>query len=535
MENPGKPAREAGICGEVGGGSNGVEGLGHRQAAIGPKNRGRRHVDRAQLTANTGLMARYLIWALVAHLAATLFVITTILRRRKEPMAMLAWIFAVTTLPFVGVILYALFSETRVRRKASRRRHRVAQIVARLREQAVVRTPGLENGLATALPEDLHAVEQIGRRMSQMPATSGNTVQVFQEANATYAALEEAIRAARRHIHLEYYIWQPDETGRHFRDLIAEKARQGVECRLLLDAVGCWRLTRRFMRPLTEAGCQVAFFMPLYPSRRRISLHLRNHRKIVVIDGRVAFLGSQNIGDEYRGRLKRLSPWYDTHMRVCGPAALFLQQIFAEDWFFAHRESLTTAAYLPEPECTGDSVVQVLPSGPEEDISPLDQLVFAAVSTARSSIRLETPYFVPHAALRMALIHACYRGVRVQLVLPTRSDAPVVLWAGRSFYSELLEAGVEIYEFDGGMLHSKIVTVDDRWCMLGTANMDVRSFRLNFEVTALLYDQQVTQELSASIERHCARARRITLRDVWQRGAHLQLFEGVARLFAPLL
>jgi cardiolipin synthase len=480
-------------------------------------------------------MARYILCVFAAHVLVALFVIVTILRRRKEPMSMLAWIFAVVTLPFVGAALYGLISATRVRRKASRRRRRVAHLMARLKERAASRARGLEDGLANDLPEDLRTVEHIGLRLSQMPATAGNAVDVYQEANETYAALEEAIRGARQHIHLEYYIWQPDETGRHFRDLVAEKAREGVECRLLLDAVGCWRLTRRFTRPLKRAGCQVAFFMPLYPTRRRISFHLRNHRKIAVIDGRVAFLGSQNIGDEYRGRLKRLSPWYDSHMRVSGPAALFLQQIFTEDWLFATHESLTADAFFPTPECLGDSVMQVLPTGPEQDFSALGQLVFAAVSTAESTIRIATPYFVPYEALLVALIHACYRGVRVQLVLPTRSDATFVLWAGRSFYAELLEAGVEIYEFDGGMLHSKLVTVDDRWCMLGTANMDVRSFRLNFEVTALLYDRSVAQGLSASIERYCASARRVTLRDVWQRPAHQQLLEGVARLFVPLL
>lgn len=493
------------------------------------------HVDMAQLAANTDLMAQYWISALMVHGVLAFFVVVAVLRRRKEPMAMLAWIFAIVTLPFVGSLLYGLMNSTRVHRKAGRRRHRVAHLMSRLNQRAAGRVRGREDGQATDLPEDLRAIEELGRRVAQMPATSGNAVGVYQEANATYAALEEAIRAARRHIHLEYYIWQSDETGRHFRDLLVEKARQGVECRLLLDAVGCWRLARRFTRPLTEAGGQVAFFMPLYPLRRRFSPHLRNHRKIVVIDGQVAFVGSQNIGDEYRGRLKRLSPWYDTHMRVRGAAALFLQQTFAEDWAFATHQSLTDDAYFPEPEYAGDSIVQVLPSGPDQDISPLGQLVFAAVSTADSSIRIATPYFVPNSALRMALIHACYRGVRVQLVLPTRSDSPLVLWAGRSFYAELLDAGVEIYEFDAGMLHSKVVTVDDRWCMLGTANMDVRSFRLNFEVTALVYDRDVAEELSVSIERHCRAARRIGPRDVWQRRLPLQLFEGVARLFAPLL
>jgi cardiolipin synthase len=480
-------------------------------------------------------MTRYLILALAAHGLLALLVVAAVLRRRKEPMSMLAWIFAIVTLPFVGSLLWGLMDSTRVRRKAGRRRRRVAHLLARLKERTAQHARGLTDGLVTDLPDDLRAVEQLGRRLAQMPATSGNVVRIYQEANATYAALEEAIRAAQRHVHLEYYIWQPDRTGRHFRDLLVAKAREGVECRLLLDAVGCWRLTRRFTHPLVAAGCRLAYFMPLYPLRRRFSPHLRNHRKIAVIDGRVALLGSQNIGDEYRGRLKRLSPWYDSHMQVSGPAALFLQQTFAEDWLFATRESLIVEDYFPTPECAGDSVVQVLPTGPDQDVSALDQLVFAAVSTATASIRIATPYFVPGAALRMALVHACYRGVRVQLVLPTRSDSPFVLWAGRSFYSELLDAGVEIYEFDEGMLHSKIVTVDDRWCMLGTANMDIRSFRLNFEITALVYDRRVTQELSESIARYCERARCIGLREVWNRSLPLQLYEGVARLFAPLL
>lgn len=494
-----------------------------------------RRVDTSQSTANTDLMVQYLIWALVAHGVLALLAVTAVLRGRKEPMSMLAWIFAIVTLPFVGSILCWLMESTHIRRKAGRRRHRVAHLMSILNRRTADRMQETHGSRAVDLPEDLKAIEQMGQRLAQMPATSGNAVHIYQEANATYAALGGAIRAAERHIHLEYYIWQPDETGRHFRDLLIEQARRGVECRLLLDAVGCWRLTRRFVRPLTEAGCKVAFFMSLYPWRRRISIHMRNHRKIVVIDGRVAFVGSQNVGDEYLGRRKKLSPWYDTHMRVTGPATLFLQQTFAEDWFFATHESLIDDDYFPTPHRAGDSIVQILPSGPERDISPLGQIIFAAVSTARSNIRIETPYFVPDAALRMVLIHACYRGVRVQLVLPTRSTHPLVLWAGRSFYPKLLDAGVEIYEYDAGMLHSKIITVDDRWCMLGTANMDVRSFRLNFEITALLYDRRVTRELAESIERHCESARRIEPRDVWQRSLPLQLFEGVARLFAPLL
>jgi len=474
-------------------------------------------------------MLHYLAWALAAHCVLALAAVVSVLRGRKEPMAMLAWIFAVVTLPFFGSVFCWFMESSHVHRKAGRRRRRVAHLMSILNRRAAELVP------EAALSEDLQSIARLGRRLCQMPATYGNDVQIYQDADATYSALEAGIKSAEQSIHLEYYIWQPDGTGRHFRDLLVEKARQGVECRLLLDAVGCWRLTRRFLRPLTDAGCQVAFFTPLYPLRRRLSLHLRNHRKVVVIDGRSAFLGSQNVGDEYLGRRKKLSPWHDTHMRVAGPAALFLQQTFAEDWLLAARESLTADKFYPNPLDAGDSTVQILPTGPDREVSPLSQIIFAAVAYARTEICVETPYFVPDAATRMALMHACYRGVRVRLVLPTHSNHLLVLWAGRSFYSELLDAGVEIYEYDEGMLHSKIVTIDDRWCMLGTANMDVRSFRLNFEVTALLYDENVTRRLSKSIERHCETARRIDAREVWRWTLPAQLCAGSARLFAPLL
>ncbi len=480
-------------------------------------------------------MAQYWGLALAVNYLIAAVVITSVLRRRKEPMAMLLWIFAILSLPVLGSLLYGLVGSNRIRRKAGRRRRRIAHLITQFKHWAEQHAQAGETWTEAQLPEELAAIEQLGRRLSQMPATAGNAVRIYDEANATYAALEEAIRSARHHVHLEYYIWQPDETGRTFRDLLVEKARSGVQCRVLFDSVGCWRIGRRFTRPLLDAGAKVGFFLPLYPFRKRWSLHLRNHRKIAVMDGQVAFLGSQNIGDEYRGRLKRLSPWYDTHMRVDGPAALFVQQTFAEDWFFAAREDLGGDAYFPEPLRPGSSMVQLLPTGPDQDVRALEQLLFAAVSIARHSIRVETPYFVPDPGLRMALMHACYRGVRVQLILPTRSDSTLVLWAGRSFYAELLQAGVEIYEYDLGVLHSKIVTVDDRWCMLGSANMDVRSFRLSFEITALVYDEGVARELSASIERHCAHGRRITPRDAWQRHIGRQLIEGAARLFAPVL
>ena len=482
-------------------------------------------------------MSSWWSWVVALYYLLVLVVVLRVLLQRKEPLAMVAAIFAILTVPVLGILVYWLLGSGRLRRKAGRRRRRVAQLAAALRRSAEQHVSTDTGTAPNELPDDLAAIAQLGRRLSDMPAATGNEVQILQEANATYRALEDAIRGARHHVHLEYYIWQPDETGRAFRDLVIQRAREGIECRLLLDAVGCWRLGRGFLKPLLDAGVSVTFFLPLwaFPLRKRWSLHLRNHRKIAVIDGQIAFLGSQNIGDEYRGRRAHLSPWYDTHMRLTGPAALFAQQTFAEDWFLAARERLDGRAYFPPPPRPGGSIVQILPTGPDQSESTLAHVFFAAVASARESIRIATPYFAPDAAILMALRHACYRGVQVRLVLPTRSDATILLWAARSFYAELVDADAEVYEYDDGVLHSKLVTVDDRWCMLGSANMDARSFRLDFEVTALIYDSAVVTELASSIDGFCDKARRITPRDVHRQPLHCRLGEGAARLLTPLL
>lgn len=478
-------------------------------------------------------------WALlvVAHYSIAVALIVRVLRQRKEPLVMVAWILAILAVPVLGMLLYALLSPNRIRRKASRRRRRVAHLINQLRrwaeEHALAEQPTADG----RLPEDLAGIEQLGRRLVDMPATGGNALQVFSQGRETFAALEASIEGAQRHVHLEYYIWRPDETGRHLRDVVVKCAERGVECRLLLDAVGCWQLGREFLRPLVRAGAQVAFFLPLYPfrRRRRWSLHLRNHRKIAVIDGQVAFVGSQNVGDEYQGRHPQLSPWYDTQLRIEGPAVLFVQQAFAEDWYLAAREGLDSDRYFPPPQRPGEALVQVLPTGPDHSSHTLTQMFFAAVASAKSNIHIATPYFVPDLAARMALEHACYRGVDVRLVVPTCSDIPLALWAGRSFYAELLEAGVQIFEFEAGVLHSKLMSVDDRWALVGSANLDARSFRLNFEVTCVLYDAVHAAEISADITGFCNRGRRITLHEVHRRSWRRQVGEGAARLLAPLL
>ncbi len=280
------------------------------------------------------------VWSTLAIVSEVLAfaVIVALLRRPREPRAMLAWILVLILVPVLGLVFFATISEPRrewhrVRRRRSRRRMRA---FADDRSERLAEDHTYDS--ADAKPE-LRPLIRLTERLGAYLPTHGNKVTIYQDAERTFAGIENALESARSHIHLEYYIFQPDETGAIIRDLLIRKAREGVECRLLLDFIGCWRIPRRFLAPLREAGAQVAWSLPMLPFRGRWRVNFRNHRKIAIVDGRIGFTGSQNIGDEYRGRLRRLGPWRDTHLGIEGPAVLHLQEVFAHDWFFTTKQA----------------------------------------------------------------------------------------------------------------------------------------------------------------------------------------------------
>jgi cardiolipin synthase len=320
-----------------------------------------------------------------------------------------------------------------------------------------------------------------------------------------------------------------------FRDRLIARAREGIEVRLLVDGIGSFGARLGFLKPLEEAGGRVDTFLPAIPLRRPWHINCRNHRKIAVIDGRVAFMGSQNIGDEHRGLLYPRGPWKETHLRVEGPAAQQLQDIFVEDWYFASREDLANRTYLTRQPACGDSLVQIIPSGPDQEETVLSHIFYSALAVARKSIRIATPYFVPDGGLILALQNAAYRGLTVEIMVPSKTDSRLILWAARSFYQELLRSGVRIYEYDEGMLHSKTIGIDDRWLMVGSANMDVRSFLLNFEVTASVFDEGIARELTADFSKDRAKSRHIPFLAGTPPRLVPSMLEGAARLFSPLL
>ena len=471
--------------------------------------------------------------AIASEVVAFLLIIVLV-RRPREPRATLVWILVLLLVPVLGLVFFATLSEPRREWHRVRRRRSSRQLQAFMDDRSERLAEEHTYDAADAKPS-LRPLINLTERLGAYLPTHGNQATIYQDAERTFAAIQAAIGAARSHIHLEYYIFQPDDTGAAVRDLLIQKARQGVECRLLLDYIGCWWIPDRFLAPLRQAGVQVAWSLPMLPFRGRWRVNFRNHRKIAIIDGRIGFTGSQNIGDEYRGRLRRLGRWRDTHLGIEGPAVLHLQEVFAHDWFFTTKHELVGDRYFPAPQVSGEHIVQIAPSGPDHREHVLHQLLLAAVNSARSAVCIITPYFVPDTAMILALQSAAYRGVRVRLLIPANADHRVVLWAGRSFYHELCSAGVEVYEHQAMMLHSKVVILDEDWAMVGSANMDERSFRLNYELTTLLYSRELAQDLYTDFESVIAQSRRVHPTDPASLPFAESIRLGLARLASPML
>jgi cardiolipin synthase A/B len=476
----------------------------------------------------------HLLGILIIDIGVIGTAILYILRHPSDPRGMAAWILTFLFLPILGVLLYLLIGEPKLYR-VRRRRHRRRAKVGALREE---RKGSLQQPYALradpVLPPPLDDFVRLTSRIGFDPPTSGNRVEVHQDGAAAFASLLGAVEAAQHHIHLEYYIFSADAAGQQLMERLVAKARQGVEVRLLMDFIGSLGSLRWAYRTLTQAGGEVAFFLPMIPWKGRWRMNFRNHRKILVIDGLLGYTGSQNIGNEYAGIGLEGRLWLDTQLRIEGPAVLELQEIFLEDWHYAGGHDPGSQPYFPAPRAEGDAIAQIIPSGPDTDAKVLHHLLLAAISVARRSIHIATPYFVPDAAMLLTLEAAAYRGVDVRLVVPEQVDHRIVLWAARSYFAELAAAGVKIYEYQRGMLHSKVVVVDSAWGLVGSANMDVRSFRINFEATVLLYDAPLAAELDAGFATTVQGSQRIRPSAAGQ-GFLSTLAMGVGRLFSPLL
>lgn len=466
-------------------------------------------------------------WLTVAWLAYLLWLGGWILLQKREPAATLAWLMCLAFLPYIGFFIYYLFGPQKIERHRLRRaRRRVAMA-------------GLE---AESDNPEYAELQRMVLGTTGFPPSSATRVELLVDGGHKYPRLLEDIAAAEREVHAEYYIFDPDENGTAVRDALVTAARRGAKVRLLLDAVGSKKSSRRFFQPLIDAGGELAWFHPMrlnhaFQFWKRPWLNLRTHRKIVVIDGRIAYTGGINITDAQDERL-RDDAYRDLHLRMEGDVVRELQQVFVEDWIYAtdDRAMIGEVVQNLPPRHDGPIRVQMITSGPDSRWEAIHRAQVSAIHAASQRVWMTTPYFVPGEAAMMALTSAALGGIDVRLLVPKMSDSRLVTYAARSYYDALLAAGVKVYEYGPRLLHSKSLLVDDDLAMIGTANFDHRSFRLNFEMQALIHDAGINAQLRKQIEAEFAHAPRV--RDPGEGKRPLfreRLPEAVARLMSPLL
>jgi cardiolipin synthase len=470
--------------------------------------------------------ASYVVWVVLA--------VVSLLLSRRSPTATLAWIFAFVALPVVSGLYYMVFGPRRLRRKLRRygvARSLAGQVSNHLRNTCAQKRP--------ALSADASALAAVGRRLGQGDPTFAAAVRLFDNGDDKLESLAAAIGEARHHVHMEYYIWEPDAVGTRFRDLLVHAARRGVEVRVLYDAVGSPAVKRSFWKPLVDAGGEVLRFNPV--TLTLASLHFANfrtHRKIAVLDGQVGFLGGMNIHDLESEKRSGADAWRDEHARIDGEPVRKIQRLFLENWTYAGGSFGMTPKsvplyFPPARPCEPGTPVQILASGPDDDSAPLLAFFLAALASARRRVWIETPYLIPDETLESAMRIANLRGVDVQVIVPELGDSRLVTAASNTYCQALAKAGIVIFEYGPPMLHAKTIVVDDTVAMVGTANLDNRSFRLNFEIAAAFYDAKVVAELSARFERDRAASKPFPFR---KRNPKLTVvLESIARLTSPVL
>jgi len=470
-----------------------------------------------------------LVFSTIGYIFAFILIPRIILERR-QPAATVAWVLAIALLPIAGVPLYFLVGGRRIRRHIRAKIGAVGSIESSVENR--MRPDELPTAISATCAKVLKAA-------GSPPPVTGNHVTVIEGGVAAYGALLGLIEEARDHIHAQFFILDVDIIGKRFIHALAARARAGIRVRLLLDAVGSWRALHQIVRPLREAGGEVAEFLPAFPFHRKWSAHLRNHRKLLISDGQRAFAGGMNIGKRYMSPREEPGLWRDSAVVIRGTAVRDLQTIFLDDWAFATEETgpegnLFPSLSLPSGRDSSDGILQVVASGPDRTLRPIYQGVFTAFTLASRRIWIATPYFVPDDAIGTCLENAALRGVDVRLIVPEKSDLKTVWLAGRSYFDDLMTAGVKIHLYRRTNLHSKVLIVDDDIGVVGSSNVDYRSFFLNFELGIFCYGRKEIEALASGFAADLTRSVELDPVAFGHRPRVVRLLEDTARIFSPL-
>jgi cardiolipin synthase A/B len=451
----------------------------------------------------------------------------------RHPTQTLTWLVVFGAFPLLGFIFYLLFGRNYRKEKMYRKKYF-------LDKQAFLKIEGerdVSEEKLNEIGEHNRKLFHLAQKLGNSPISFATETKVLTNGDETFSHILEALKKAKHHIHIQYYIVRDDHIGREIKSVLIDRAKNGVKVRFLYDAVGSWTLPKAYIKDLRNAGVEVAPFGPVKLPFLNNKFNFRNHRKIIVIDGNIGFVGGLNIGDEYLGRNKSFGFWRDTHLMAKGEAVRSLQLIFLQDWYYSTNHSFLTDEYLSPslPLEHKHGGVQMIAGGPDNEWSVIKDIFFSMITSAKESVWIASPYFVPDEDIFQALKVAALSGVDVRLLVPQNPDKWIVWHASRSYFPDLLEAGVRIFAYKRGFLHSKIVIIDKELASIGTSNMDMRSFHLNFEVNAFLYKTNSTKKLVQDYLDDLKEAQELHIDSFNKRHIGIKLLESFCRLLSPLL
>lgn len=467
---------------------------------------------------------------LVSEWVVRLIMLVVVVSQRRTPVSAMAWLLVISFMPWPGLVLYLLVGDNRLPRRRVEQHRDVLRQLER-RDGRLIHHARLHETGGNPEREGLVALAE---QLCDMPAVAGNEAQLIGETGAFVDQLIADIDAATRHVHLEFYIFANDATGKRVADALIKASGRGVACRVLSDAVGARRMLRKLAPRMRQGGVEVHAALPASLLRLSVArLDLRNHRKLAVIDGRIAYAGSQNMVDDDYGR--RNLVWRDVMLRLRGPIVHNLQAIFLADWYSESDVVLDSPDLFATPGAPGRTVLQALPSGPNYPTESYQRMVVAALYTARKRVIITTPYLVPDEATMQAIQVAVLRGVEMDIIVPRRSDQKLVGAASRAYYDPLMEMGVRVHLYEEGLLHAKTISIDDTIAFIGSSNFDIRSFTLNFELNLALYGPEITEELRAFQQAYLKDATSLDLA-AWRHRPFIKQFtHRVAALLSPVL
>lgn len=471
----------------------------------------------------------------VLYILTVIFICLMIVVENGSPVKTLSWVMVVLLIPFIGFFFYLFFGQNY--RKDKKFTRKSARYIERLTKYTTQQFRNLPNKLALESEE----IRNKGHLMKLMinnnrsVLTEFNNIELLIDGVQTFPAMLKAIECAKDFINMEFYRFESDTLGRQFANALIDKAKSGVKVKIVFDDVGSWNLSKKLIKEMRSSGIEIFPFMPVNFPMLTNKINFRNHRKILVVDGNIGFVGGFNIADKYLNGLDTLGKWRDTHLQISGDAVAALNSVFMSDWCFVSQTIPSEEPELPKQHRIPSKCwIQIASSGPDSDWANIMQVYFSAIATALKSIYISTPYFSPDESIITAIKTASLGGVDVQIILPQKTDSPIANWNTRSYIEELLEAGVKIFLYEEGFNHSKYILVDNIFASVGSANVDMRSFDLNFEIAALVYNKEFATKLYKVFRNDISNSREVDL-ELWsKRKRSIRYKESLARILGPL-